>query len=505
MTREELFEQKLSRIDLNAPLPSDEEGRQLYFIKKTRNEVKRRQEQLGRRLTANVITFGCQMNARDSEKLLGILDESGFVRTDSEEADFVIFNTCTVRDNADQRLFGRLGRISHGKKANPSMKVAVCGCMMQEPGNVAKVKKSYPFVDLVFGTHNLFRFPEYLYETLTGRGRVVSIWDGTDRTLEALPVDRKYSYKSGVNISYGCNNYCTYCIVPYVRGRERSRDPGEILREVEQLADEGVVEVMLLGQNVNSYGHDLPDHFPFSRLLEEVCQVDGIRRVRFMTPHPKDLSDDLIDVIKRNPKVARHVHLPLQSGSTRILKKMNRHYTKESYLALARHIRQEIPDVALTTDIIVGFPGETKEDVDDTIDVIEQVRFNNAYTFIYSRRRGTPAAKMDDPIPESEKKEQFNRVLHTVQRCARENASALQGRVMEALIEEVNEQDASYVTGRLSNNMIVHVKGDASMIGKFYPVRLDECRGFYYFGSVAGSEETDADGVQATKDGVLYG
>lgn len=484
MTREELFEKKLDTIDLGAPLPSDEEGRQLYYIKKSRNEVKRRQGELGRPLTANVITFGCQMNARDSEKLLGILDEAGFARTDSEAADFVIFNTCTVRDNADQRLFGRLGRISHNKKSNPAMKVAVCGCMMQEAENVAKIKKSYPFVDLVFGTHNLFRFPEYLYETLAGRDRVVSIWDSTDRTLEALPVDRKYSYKSGVNISYGCNNYCTYCIVPYVRGRERSRSPEEVLDEVRLLASEGVVEVMLLGQNVNSYGHDFADPYPFSRLLKQVSEVDGIERVRFMTPHPKDLSEDLIQVIKDNPKIARHIHLPLQSGSTRILRKMNRHYTKESYIALAQHIREQIPDAAITTDIIVGFPGETKEDVDDTIDVIEQVHFNNAYTFIYSKRRGTPAAKMEDPISESEKKEQFGRVLRTVQRCARENAKTMEGQVQKALAEEVNTQDSSLITCRLSNNMIVHVPGDASMIGHFYSVRLDECKGFYYFGSV---------------------
>ena len=396
----------------------------------------------------------------------------------------MIFNTCTVRDNADQRTFGHLGRISHLKKKNPLMKVAVCGCMMQEKGNVEKIKKSYPFVDLVFGTHNLYRFAEYLWEVYSTDQKVREIWDKTDSIVEDLPIERKYPFKSGINIMFGCDNFCSYCIVPYVRGRERSREPGEIIRETEALARDGVSEVMLLGQNVNSYGKGLEDPISFAELLNEVCKVDGIRRVRFMTPHPKDLSYDLICAVRDNPKAARHIHLPLQSGSDRILKRMNRHYTKERFIELALKIREEIPDVSITTDIIVGFPGETPEDVDDTIDVIERVGFDNAYTFIYSKRRGTPAADMEDQVPADVVKEGFDRVLSAVQKSARERSQLLEGRVMEALVEEVNAQKEGYVTGRLSTNMVVHVPGDASLIGKYVPVLLEECRGFYYFGKI---------------------
>ena len=465
-------------------VPKEEDRREEYYIAKLRELIAERSKEAGRELTACTVTFGCQMNARDSEKLAGILRESGFTLTSGENADFVIFNTCTVRDNADQRTFGHLGRISHLKKKNPMMKVAVCGCMMQEPGNVEKIKKSYPFVDLVFGTHNIYRFAEYLWEVYSTDQKVREIWDSTDRIVEDLPIERKYPFKSGINIMFGCDNFCSYCIVPYVRGRERSREPGDILRETEALARDGVSEVMLLGQNVNSYGKGLENPVTFAQLLDEVCKVDGIRRVRFMTPHPKDLSYDLIRAIRENPKAARHVHLPLQSGSDRILKRMNRHYTKERYMELAAKIREEIPDVAITTDIIVGFPGETPEDVDDTIDVIGRVGFENAYTFIYSPRRGTPAAAMEDQVPAEVVREGFDRVLAAVQKSARERAQALQGRVMEALVEEVNAQKEGYVTCRLSTNMVAHVPGDASMIGSYVPVLLKECRGFYYFGEV---------------------
>ena len=484
MYNDKKLEEEIAAIDLAGPEPGDEHSRELYYIGRLRNLIAEKSAAAGRKLTACTVTFGCQMNARDSEKLTGILIQSGFEPTESEKADFVIFNTCTVRDNADQRTFGHLGRISHLKKRNPLMKVAVCGCMMQESSNVEKIKKSYPFVDLIFGTHNIYCFAKYLYELYSTGKRVIQIWDRSDRIVEDLPLERKYAYKSGVNIMFGCDNFCSYCIVPYVRGRERSRDPREIIREVERLAADGVTEVMLLGQNVNSYGKGLGNPISFPQLLEEVCKVDGIRRVRFMTPHPKDLSDDLIRVIRDNPKAARHVHLPLQSGSDRILKKMNRHYTKEQFIDLALRIRREIPDVSITTDIIVGFPGETAQDVDDTLDVIERVGFDNAYTFIYSPRRGTPAASMEGQVAQSDVKEGFDRVLAAVQRNARMRSAALTGRVMEGLVEEVNAQKEGYVTCRLSCNMIVHVPGDASMIGQYVPVLLEECRGFYYFGRI---------------------
>ena len=478
------LEEEIAAIDLMGPEPSDEHSRELYYIGKLRTLIAERSKEAGRQLTACTVTFGCQMNARDSEKLIGILVQSGFAPVETEEADFVIFNTCTVRDNADQRTFGRLGRISHLKKKNPYMKVAICGCMMQEKGNVDKVRKSYPFVDLIFGTHNIYRFAQYLWEVYSTDKKATHIWEKTDQIVENLPVERKFSYKSGINIMFGCDNFCSYCIVPYVRGRERSRDPREILRETESLAQDGVREIMLLGQNVNSYGKGLENPITFAELLDEVCKVDGIRRVRFMTPHPKDLSYDLIRVIRDNPKAARHVHLPLQSGSDRILKRMNRHYTKEQFIELALKIREEIPDVSITTDIIVGFPGETAEDIEDTLDVIRRVGFDNAYTFIYSPRRGTPAARMEDQVPEDVVKEGFNKVLTAVQESARTRSAALAGRVMEGLVEEVNSQKEGYVTCRLSNNMIVHVPGDASLIGRFVPVLLEECRGFYYFGII---------------------
>ena len=479
------FENEIAAIDLMGPEPADERSRELYYIAKLRKLIRERSEAAGRPLTACTVTFGCQMNARDSEKLIGILIKSGFEPTESENADFVIFNTCTVRDNADQRTFGRLGRISHLKKKNPLMKVAVCGCMMQEKGNVDKIRKSYPFVDLIFGTHNIFRFAEYLWEVYDKDSKVTQIWDKTDSIVENLPVERKYPFKSGVNIMFGCDNFCTYCIVPYVRGRERSRNPKEILRECENLAKDGVTEIMLLGQNVNSYGKGLDEPIGFAQLLNEVCKVEGIRRVRFMTPHPKDFSDDVIQVIRDNPKVARHVHFPLQSGSDKILKKMNRRYTKEQFIERALKIREQIPDVSITTDIIVGFPGETAQDVEDTLDVIRRVGFDNAYTFIYSPRRGTPAAKMPDQVPADVVKEGFDKVLSAVQQSARDRSAALEGKIMEGLVEEVNSQKEGYVTCRLSNNMIVHIPGDASLIGTYQQILLEECKGFYYFGRIA--------------------
>ena len=482
------IEEQIAAIDLASHEPADEHSRELYYIGKLRALIREKSAEIGRALTACTVTFGCQMNARDSEKLAGILARSGFVLTDSENADFVIFNTCTVRDNADQRTFGHLGRISHLKKKNPLMKVAVCGCMMQEPGNVEKIKKSYPFVDLIFGTHNIFRFAQYLYEIYDTDKRVTQIWQKTDQIVETLPIERKYPYRSGINIMFGCDKFCSYCIVPYVRGRERSRDPKESLREAENLARDGVTEIMLLGQNVNSYGKGLDNPCTFAQLLEEVCRIEGIHRVRFMTPHPTDLSYDVIEVIRDNPKVARHVHLPLQSGSDRILKRMNRHYTKEQFIELARRIREEIPDVSITTDIIVGFPGETAEDVAETLDVIERVGFDNAYTFIYSPRRGTPAAAMKDQVPAEEVKVNFDKVLSAVQRNAAMRAGALTGRIMEGLVEEVNERKEGYVTCRLSNNMVVHIPGDTSMIGSYKPILLEQCRGFYFFGRIADTD-----------------
>ncbi len=470
----------------NAPKAVNvEEGRrQQEYLDKLKEMITEQTAATGKKPTCCVTTFGCQMNAKDSEKLVGILEEAGYEIIESEDADFVIYNTCTVRDNANQRVYGRLGQLQHYKKKNPDMKIALCGCMMQEPTVIEKLKKSYRQVDLVFGTHNIFCFAELLYRTLTNKTgeMIVDIWESTDKIVESLPTDRKYKFKSGVNIMFGCNNFCSYCIVPYVRGRERSREMQEILDEIKTLASDGVKEVMLLGQNVNSYGKNLDTPVSFAALLQEVEKIDGIERIRFMTSHPKDLSDELIEVMKHSKKICRHLHLPLQSGSTRILEKMNRRYTKESYLALVEKLRKEIPDLALTTDIIVGFPGETPEDVDETIDVVRKAQYNNAFTFIYSKRTGTPAAAMENQVPEEEAQTQFNRVLEAVQQTAAAQAGTLTGQVHTVLVEEMNEHDASLVTGRLSNNALVHFKGDASLIGQIVTVKLTEAKGFYYFG-----------------------
>lgn len=486
MIRNDELEAILETIDLREDAPTEEPMRQYYFIKKARELVNAESEKLGRRLTADGETFGCQMNAKDSEKLIGILENIGFEMIGDESADLVFYNTCTVRDNANQRVYGRLGFVHNMKKKNPHKKIALCGCMMQEPSVIEKIQKSYRFVDLIFGTHNIYKFAELIVAMYSSDSMIIDIWKDTDKIVEDLPAERKYAFKSGVNIMYGCNNFCSYCIVPYVRGRERSRNPRDIIREIEKLVSEGVVEVMLLGQNVNSYGKTLEEPMSFAQLLQEVEKIEGLERIRFMTSHPKDLSDDLIQVMKHSRKICRHLHLPLQAGSTRILEAMNRRYTKEQYLALAHKIRREIPDISLTTDIIVGFPGETAADVDETIEVVREVQYDNAFTFIYSKRTGTPAATMPDPASEEEIKENFDRLLKVVQETARSRVGRLTGEVHSALVEEINEHDSSLVSGRLSNNTIVHFPGDASLIGKIVDVKLLEAHGFYYMGAING-------------------
>lgn len=473
-------------------IPATEPERQYYFMDIAKEYLRQLSEEKGSPLTFHVSTFGCQMNARDSEKLVGILEKIGYVEEDSEEADFVIYNTCTVRENANNKVYGRLGYLNGCQKKNPFMMIGLCGCMMQEPTVVEKIKQSYRFVNLIFGTHNIYKFAELIVTALEnsysehaaghGTSMTIDIWKDTDKIVEDLPVERKYSFKSGVNIMFGCNNFCSYCIVPYVRGRERSREPKEIIREVERLAADGVVEIMLLGQNVNSYGKNLEQPMTFAQLLQEIEKVDGIERIRFMTSHPKDLSDDLIEVMKNSKKICKHLHLPLQSGSSRILKLMNRRYDKEHYLELVDKIRAAVPDIALTTDIIVGFPGETEEDFEETMDVVRKVRYDSAFTFIYSKRTGTPAAGMEDQIPEDVIKARFDRLLKEVQTISAEKAGALTGQTLPVLIEEKNEQDASLVTGRLSNNSVVHLPGTEDMIGKIVDVKLLECKGFYYMG-----------------------
>ena len=471
-------------ISLSNEIPADETARQYYYIEKTKAYVEAKSTELGRPLTFCVTTFGCQMNARDSEKLCGILKNLGYVEAAEEEADFVIFNTCTVRENANLRVYGRLGQLKSKKRKNPHMMIGLCGCMMQAPHVVEKLKKSYRFVDIIFGTHNIYKFAELMYTRFTSNRMVIDIWEDTDKIVEDLPNDRKYSFKSGINIMFGCNNFCSYCIVPYVRGRERSRDPKAIIREIERMVADGVVEVMLLGQNVNSYGKTLDEPMSFAQLLKEIEKIEGLKRIRFMTSHPKDLSDELIEVMKNSKKICKHLHLPVQSGSSEILKKMNRRYTKEKYLELVRKIKEAVPDISLTTDIIVGFPGETEEDFLETLDVVRQVRYDSAFTFIYSKRTGTPAAVMEDQVPEDVVKDRFDRLLNEVQTIAAEVCAVHEGTDQEVLVESVNDHDPSLVTGRMSNNLLVHFKGDESLIGSLVNVHLNECKGFYYIGEM---------------------
>ncbi len=389
-----------------------------------------------------VTTFGCQMNARDSEKLCAVLEAIGFEATEEEQADFVLYNTCTVRENANLRVYGRLGYLNTMKKKNPNMFVALCGCMMQEPQVVEKIRKSYRFVDIIFGTHNIFKLAELICRRLQEQKMVVDVWEGTDRIEEELPSDRKYAFKSGV------------------------------------------VEVMLLGQNVNSYGKNLEQPVTFAQLLRMVNDIEGLERIRFMTSHPKDLSDELIEAMKDCKKVCNHLHLPLQSGSTEVLKVMNRRYTKEQYLTLVDKIRAAVPDISLTTDIIVGFPGETEEDFQETMDVVRKVRFDSAFTFIYSKRSGTPAAKMENQVPEDVVKDRFDRLLAEVQKISTEVCGRDVHTTQKVLVEEVDSHEKGWLTGRLENNTVVHFPGDKALIGKIVDVYLEESRGFYYMGQI---------------------
>ncbi len=482
----------LGQIDINAEPPIEEPARQYYYMAKCREWVREFERKNGRRPCFFTQTFGCQMNARDSEKLIAVLLAIGFKETDTEDADLVLYNTCTVRENANLRVYGRLGQLGVKKKKNPDMLIVLCGCMMQEKEVVDKLKKSYRFVDLIFGTHNIFQLAELLYRRLEERKTVVEIWEGTEKIVENLPSERKYPFKSGVNIMFGCNNFCSYCIVPYVRGRERSRRPEEIIQEVERLAADGVVEIMLLGQNVNSYGKTLEQPVSFAELLRQVEKVEGIRRIRFMTSHPKDLSDELIAVMRDSKKICPHLHLPLQSGSSRILAQMNRRYTKEQYLNLARKLKTEIPQISLTTDIIVGFPGETEEDFQETMDVVGLVGFDTAFTFIYSKRTGTPAAAMKDQVPEDVVKDRFERLLKKVQETGAKVSGRQLHSVQEVLVEEVNDHDSRLMTGRLGNNTIVHFPGTEALIGKIVRVSLDAFKGFYYLGNIKNKQDKEA-------------
>ena len=455
---------------------------QLEYISKCTDLVK---EKYDRQPCFFIQNAGCQMNSLQTDTVAGIVKRMGYKEVEKEEnADVVIYNTCTVRENANLKIYGHLGHLKSIKRHKPDMKIVLFGCMMQEPEVIEKIHKDYSFVDLVFGTHNFHKFPELFYRSLNTEGQIIDVWKESDEIVEGMPSDRKYSFKTGVNIMFGCNNFCSYCIVPYVRGREKSREPEDIIEEIKGLVTDGVTEVMLLGQNVNSYGKTLEHPVTFARLLQRVEEIEGLKRIRFMTSHPKDLSDELIETMAKSKKVCHHLHLPMQSGSSRILKIMNRRYDKEKYLELVEKIRKAVPDISLTTDIIVGFPGETEEDFQDTLDVVEKSCFDTAFTFIYSKRSGTPAAKMENQVSEDVVKDRFDRLLSLVQEKGREASSRFEGTVQEILVEEESKEKGIF-TGRTQYNLLVHFPGCQDMLGKYVKVKLDICKGFYYMGTLA--------------------
>jgi len=409
-------------------------------------------------------TWGCQMNEEDSEKLSGMLKSLGYIRTNKkEEASIIIFNTCCVRENAELKVYGNLGALKNLKQKNPDIIIAVCGCMMQQEGIANNIIKKYPFVDIIFGTHNSYKFPEYL-----------NITNKEEGIIEGIPIDRESNIKAFVTIMYGCNNFCTYCIVPYVRGRERSRKPENIEAEIKDLVSNGYKEITLLGQNVNSYGKGLTEDINFAKLLKRINNIDGLERIRFMTSHPKDLSEELIETIAQCNKVCEHIHLPVQSGSSNILKKMNRQYDRKQYLDLVKKIKKSIPNISLTTDIIVGFPGETEKDFEETLSLVKEVEFDSAFTFIYSKRKGTPAYDMDNQVDDEIKHERFNRLIEVVNEISYKNNKSYYGKVVEVLVEGRSKNDINKLTGRTRTGKLVNFTGSFDSIGKLVNVKITE-------------------------------
>lgn len=435
----------------------------------------------------NIITFGCQMNEHDSETIAGMLQEKGCEEAFSkEDSDITIINTCSIRENADKRFFGTLGQLKKIKEKNPDYVACVCGCMMQQQHIIDTVKSKYPWVDIIFGTHNIHRFPELLEKVYGEKQKISEVLEDSADIVEGLPAKRLYKHKSFVNIMYGCNNFCTYCIVPYTRGREKSRRPEDILDEVRRLASDGVKEITLLGQNVNSYRGEAADGgmCDFADLIYQLNEVDGIERIRFMTSHPKDLSDKLIQAYVDCRKLCNYIHLPVQSGSSAVLKRMNRRYTREHYLDLVSKLRRAVPEITLSTDIIVGFPGETEEDFQETLSLVRQVKYDSAFTFLYSVRQGTPAAQYEDQIPEDIKHERFNRLVDAVNQESMMKNAAYKGRVEKVLVEGVSKKNDETLTGRTEGFKLVDFAGDKSLIGQMVDVEITEGKTFSLTGRI---------------------
>lgn len=462
-------------------LSREETDRQKEYMQKVRV--------LGGGKYARVITYGCQQNENDSQRLAGMLEEMGYALTeDNEQADVILFNTCAVREGAEQRVYGNIGALKHLKARRPELIIGICGCMMQEQQAADNIRAKYRHASLVFGTHSLYRFPELLYNCLRDGGRVFDVEQSDGRIIEDLPVRHTGEPAAWVSVMYGCNNFCSYCIVPYVRGRERSRRSEDVVREVEELVAAGAREVTLLGQNVNSYGKDLPDGIDFAELLRRVDAVEGLRRIRFMTSHPKDMTGRLIDAMAECTKVCPQVHLPFQAGSDRILDAMNRRYTKSHYLALIDRIRERIPGASFTSDVIVGFPGETEEDFGETLDVLERVRFDSVFSFIFSRRPGTPAADMPDPATREQKQARFNRLLEVQDRISAEINKTYEGRICEVLVEGTSKTDSSMLAGRTDTGKIVNFPYNGAQPGDFVPVRISQSRTWSLMGEAVAAD-----------------
>lgn len=436
-------------------------------------------------LTYIIKTWGCQMNERDSEIMAGVVEECGYRRVArEEEADLIVYNTCLIRENAEMKVFGNLGQLKALKQKNPKMRIALCGCMAQKEHIVAKLKKSYPHVDLVFGTHNIHELPTLLLESYRDQRRQIHVLEDGVKTYQNLPSRRLYNFKGFVNIMFGCNNFCSYCVVPYTRGREQSRSKDEILAEVRELAASGYQEITLLGQNVNSYGNDLESSVDFAGLLESIAGIEGIQRIRFMTSHPKDISHRLIDTMAKYPTICNQLHLPVQAGSNAILKKMNRKYTKESYLEMLNYAKASIPGLTISTDLIVGFPGETEEDFQETLAMVKEAEYDFAFSYLYSPRAGTPAATDPDQVPDDIKHHRFDRLMETVNPIFLKKNQALIGQSQKVLVESVSKNDASILNGRTEGSKLIHFPGDSSLIGKIVTVKVTKAQTFILFGEV---------------------
>jgi tRNA-N(6)-(isopentenyl)adenosine-37 thiotransferase enzyme MiaB len=432
-------------------------------------------------------TLGCQMNEHDSEIILGMLSQMGYVEVATPvEADLILYNTCSVRENPERRVYGQLHMLRQLKERNPDLIIGICGCMVQQKAELERIRQSLEHVDLVFGTHNIHRLPELLHKVRVTGERVIEVWHEEGDVVEGLPVQREGKLKAYVTIIYGCNEFCTYCIVPYVRGKERSRAMEQILAECRSLGEQGYKEIMLLGQNVNAYGNDLPGGENFARLLDEVNQVPGIERIRFTSPHPKHFTDDVVEVMARAEKVCEHVHLPVQAGSDRTLRRMGRRYTREQYLRLVEKMRAAIPDLAITTDIIVGFPGETDEDFMETIRLVEEVEFDGAFMFIYSPRIGTPATRLKEQVPEDVKRDRIYHLIEVQNRISRKKNEEWVGRTVEVLVEGVSHKDPSKLSGRSRQNKLVVFAGGQELIGKTVDVRVVEAQTWSLSGELVG-------------------